>query len=58
MKSRWSVYGFEVDGRTATEANPGRHGRRCTPDESVRLNAQRTAWLSIREVLGWIRAGR
>ena len=51
LAAPWSVYDFEVDGRTAVEAYLDGHGRRCTPDERAWLNAQRTAWLSVWEVL-------
>ena len=51
LAAPWSVYDFEVDGRTAVEAYLDRHGRRCTPEERTWLNAQRAAWLSVWEVL-------
>ncbi len=44
----WSVYGFEVDGRTAADAY--RAVRRCSPEERRWLDAQRAAWLSVWEV--------
>ena len=51
LAAPWSVYGFEVDGRSVVEAYLDRHGRRCTPEERSWLNAQRAAWLSVWEVL-------
>lgn len=51
LAAPWSVYNFEVDGRTAVEAYLERHGHRCTPDERAWMNAQRAAWLSVWEVL-------
>ena len=51
LAAPWSVYNFEVDGRTAAEAYLDRHGRRCTPDERAWMNAQRAAWPSVWEVL-------
>ena len=46
----WSVYGFEVGGRTVADAYRAAHGRRCAPDERRWLDAQRAAWLSVWEV--------
>ncbi len=46
----WSVYGFEVDGRTVADAYRAAHGRRCSPEERRWLDAQRAAWLSVWEV--------
>ncbi len=51
LAAPWSVYNFEVDGRTVAEAYLDRHGSRCTPDERAWMNAQRAAWLSVWEVL-------
>ena len=51
LAAPWSVYNFEVAGRTAVEAYLERHGRRCTADERAWMNAQRAAWLSVWEVL-------
>ncbi len=51
LAAPWSVYNFEVDGRTAVEVYLERHGRRCTADERAWLNAQRAAWLSVWEVV-------
>ncbi|MYN67405.1 MAG: DUF2384 domain-containing protein [Acidobacteria bacterium] len=51
LAAPWSVYNFEVDGRTAVEAYLERHGHRCTADERAWLNAQRAAWLSVWEVV-------
>ena len=41
LAAPWSVYNFEVDGRTAAGAYLDRHGHRCTPD-GTRLD-ERTA---------------
>ena len=46
----WSVYGFEVDGRTVVDAYLEAHGRRCPREERRWLDAQRAAWLSVWEV--------
>ena len=46
----WSVYGFEVDGRTVADAYRAAHGRRCSPEERRWLDAQRAGWLSVWEV--------
>ena len=46
----WSVYCFEVDGRTVADAYLDRHRRRCSPEELRWLDAQRAAWLSVWEV--------
>ena len=46
----WSVYGFEVDGRTVADAYRDAHGRRRPPEEHRWLDAQRAAWLSVWEV--------
>ena len=46
----WSVYGFEVDGRSVADAYRAAHGRRCSPEERRWLDAQRAAWLSVWEV--------
>ena len=46
----WSVYGFEVDGRTVADAYLDAHGRRCSQEERRWLAAERAAWLSVWEV--------
>ena len=46
----WSVYGFQVDGRTAADAYRAARGRRCSPEERRWMDAQRAAWLSVWEV--------
>ena len=46
----WSVYGFEVGGRTVADAYRAAHGRRRPPEERRWLDAQRAAWLSVWEV--------
>ncbi|MCY4597733.1 MAG: SEC-C domain-containing protein [Bryobacterales bacterium] len=46
----WSVYCFEVNGRTVAGAYLDHHEHRCTVEERRWLNAQRTAWLSVWEV--------
>ena len=46
----WSVYGFEVDGRSVADAYRAAHGRRRPPEERRWLDAQRAAWLSVWEV--------
>lgn len=46
----WSVYCFEVDGRTVVDAYLDARGRRCLPKERRWLDAQRDAWLSVWEV--------
>ena len=48
----WSVYDFEVDGRTVADAYRAARGRRCSPEERGWLDAQRAAWLSVWEVEG------
>ena len=45
----WSVYDFEVDGRTVADAYLAARGHRCTPEERRWLDAQRAAWLSVWE---------
>ncbi len=45
----WSVYGFEVDGRTVADAYRAARGR-CSPQERAWMEAQRTAWLSVWEI--------
>ncbi len=45
----WSVYGFEVDGRTVADAYRAARGR-CSPKERAWMKAQRTAWLSVWEI--------
>ena len=47
----WSVYGFEIDGRTVVGAFLERHGRQRTDEERTWLGAQQAAWLSVWEVL-------
>ncbi len=46
----WSVYCFEVDGKTVVDAYLDAHRRRCSPEEQRWLDAQRAAWLSVWEV--------
>ena len=46
----WSVYCFEVDGKTIVDAYLDAHRRRCSPEEQRWLDAQRGAWLSVWEV--------
>ena len=46
----WSVYGFEVGGRTVADAYRAARGRRRPPEERRWLDAQRAAWLSVWEV--------
>ena len=46
----WSVYCFEVDGKTVVDAYLDAHRRRCSPEEQRWLDAQRDAWLSVWEV--------
>ncbi len=46
----WSVYGFEVNGKTVVDAYLKAHGRRCSRKERRWLDAQRAAWLSVWEV--------
>ena len=46
----WSVYCFEVDGKTVADAYLDRHEGRCTLEERNWINAQRAAWLSVWEV--------
>ncbi len=46
----WSIYCFEVDGRTVAETYLDHHERRCTREERSWLKAQSTAWLSVWEV--------
>ena len=46
----WSVYGFEVDGRTVADAYRAARGRRRSPEERRWMDAQRAAWLSVWEV--------
>ncbi len=50
LAAPWSVYGFEVEGRTVVDAYLERHRRRCSRDERRWLDAQRAAWLSVWEV--------
>ena len=46
----WSVYCFEVDGRTVVDAYLDARGRHCSREERRWLDAQRAAWLSVWEV--------
>ena len=46
----WSVYCFEVDGKTVVDAYLDTRGRRCSREERSWLDAQRAAWLSVWEV--------
>ena len=46
----WSVYCYEVDGRTVVDAYLDARGRRCSREERRWLDAQRAAWLSVWEV--------
>ena len=46
----WSVYGFQVDGRTVADTYRAARGRRCSPEERRWMDAQRAAWLSVWEV--------
>ena len=46
----WSVYCFEVDGKTVVDAYLERHRHRCSRDEQRWLDVQRAAWLSVWEV--------
>ena len=46
----WSVYGFEVDGRTVADAYRAARGRGCSPEEHRWMDAQRAAWLSVWEI--------
>ena len=46
----WSVYCFEVDGKTVVDAYLDTRGRRCSREERSWLEAQRAAWLSVWEV--------
>ena len=45
----WSVYCFEVDGKTVVDAYLDARGR-CSPEERRWLDAQRAAWVSVWEV--------
>ena len=49
LSGPWSVYGFEVDGRTVADAYRAARGR-CSPKERAWMKAQRTAWLSVWEI--------
>ena len=51
LAAPWSVYGFEVDGRTVVEAYLQRRGGRCSTEERTWLEAQQAAWLSVWEVV-------
>ena len=46
----WSVYGFEMEGRSVAEAYRAAPGHRCSSAERRWLDAQRAAWLSVWEV--------
>ena len=46
----WSVYCFEVDGKTIVDTYLDAHRRRCSREERRWLDAQRAAWLSVWEV--------
>ena len=46
----WSVYCFEVDGRTVVDACLDARGHRFSREERRWLDAQRAAWLSVWEV--------
>ena len=46
----WSVYCFEVDGRTVVDACLDTRGHRFSREERRWLDAQRAAWLSVWEV--------
>ena len=46
----WSVYGFEVGGRSVAETYREAPECRCSPAEHRWLDAQRAAWLSVWEV--------
>ena len=46
----WSVYCFEVNGKTVVDAYLDTRGRRCSREERSWLDAQRAAWLSVWEV--------
>ena len=46
----WSVYCFEVEGKTVVDAYLEDRARRCTAEERRWLEAQRAAWLSVWEV--------
>ena len=46
----WSVYCFEVGGKTVVDAYLDARGSRCSNEERRWLDAQRAAWLSVWEV--------
>ena len=53
----WSVYCFEVRGKTVVDAYLDARARRCSRKERRWLDAQRAAWLSVWEVEA-VEAGR